>query len=501
MNAAVNSWRIWMADFINDFLTSNMTYTSWTYFVLVLFIFILYYAVPKRAQWAVLLAGSTLFYYLAAGRDRKVCLVFALTIAISYIGGLILERNRSRILRGVFLIASIGPLLLVKGNVFIGRNLPGSGLKTLIVPLGLSFYSLQIYSYLFDVYEGKVSPQRNFFKYFLFISYFPHIMQGPIPRYKDLKDQLFGGHSFDADRAVRGLQLVLWGFFLKYMIAEKAAVFVNAVFGRYEMYQGVFALIAGILYSIQLYADFLACVCMCRGVSEALGIELAENFKQPYLSRSIQEFWRKWHMSLSSWLRDYVYIPLGGSRKGKMRKYVNLILTFLVSGAWHGNGYRFVLWGLLHAVYQILGDVLRPVNKRIKRLSGIRPDSTLEIYIDRGVTFFLVMLGWIIFRANSIKASLTMIRSIFTVHNWWVLFDDSLLSLGLDWRNFVILLLSIHIMFKAEAAQQRTVIRDRIMRQPLIFRWILYLTAIAVIIVFGTYGFGYNASDFIYKGF
>ena len=285
------------------------------------------------------------------------------------------------------------------------------------------------------------------------------------------------------------------------MIAEKAAVFVNAVFNRYEMYQGVFALIAGILYSIQLYADFLACVCMCRGLSEALGIELAENFKQPYLSRSIQEFWRKWHMSLSSWLRDYVYIPLGGSRKGKMKKYVNLILTFLVSGAWHGNGYRFVLWGLLHAVYQILGDVLRPVNKRIKRLIGIRPDSVLEIYIDRGVTFFLVMLGWIVFRAHSIKASLIMIRSIFTVHNWWVLFDDSLLSLGLDWRNFVILLLSIHIMFKAEATQQRTVIRDRIMRQPLIFRWILYLAAIAVIIIFGTYGFGYNASDFIYKGF
>ena len=490
-----------MVDFINDFMTANMSYTSWTYFVLVIFVFVLYYAVPKRAQWTVLLAGSTLFYYLAAGRDRKVCLVFVLTIAISYLGGLILEKNRSRILRAVFLIASIGPLLLVKGNVFIGRYLPGGGLKTLIVPLGLSFYSLQIYSYLFDVYEERVEPQRNFFKYFLFVSYFPHIMQGPIPRYKDLKEQLFSGHSFDADRAVRGLQLVVWGFFLKYMIAEKAAVFVNAVFNRYEMYQGVFALIAGILYSIQLYADFLACVCMCRGLSEALGIELAENFKQPYLSRSIQEFWRKWHMSLSSWLRDYVYIPLGGSRKGKMKKYVNLILTFLVSGAWHGNGYRFVLWGLLHAVYQILGDVLRPVNKRIKRLIGIRPDSVLEIYIDRGVTFFLVMLGWIVFRANSIKASLIMIRSIFTVHNWWVLFDDSLLSLGLDWRNFVILLLSIHIMFKAEATQQRTVIRDRIMRQPLIFRWILYLAAIAVIIIFGTYGFGYNASDFIYKGF
>ena len=152
-----------MVDFINDFMTANMSYTSWTYFVLVIFVFVLYYAVPKRAQWTVLLAGSTLFYYLAAGRDRKVCLVFVLTIAISYLGGLILEKNRSRILRAVFLIASIGPLLLVKGNVFIGRYLPGGGLKTLIVPLGLSFYSLQIYSYLFDVYEGRVEPQRNFF--------------------------------------------------------------------------------------------------------------------------------------------------------------------------------------------------------------------------------------------------------------------------------------------------------------------------------------------------
>ena len=490
-----------MVDFINDFMTANMSYTSWTYFVLVIFVFVLYYAVPKRAQWTVLLAGSTLFYYLAAGRDRKVCLVFVLTIAISYLGGLILEKNRSRILRAVFLITSIGPLLLVKGNVFIGRYLPGGGLKTLIVPLGLSFYSLQIYSYLFDVYEGRVEPQRNFFKYFLFVSYFPHIMQGPIPRYKDLKEQLFGGHSFDADRAVRGLQLVVWGFFLKYMIAEKAAVIVNTVFRGYRMYQGVFALIAGILYSIQLYADFLACVCMCRGISEALGIELAENFKQPYLSRSIQEFWRKWHMSLSSWLRDYVYIPLGGSRKGKIRKYVNLVLTFLVSGAWHGNGYRFILWGLLHAVYQIMGDVLRPFNKRVKSLIGIRPDSVLEIYIDRCVTFFLVMLGWIIFRAESISASITMIRSIFTVRNWWVLFDDSLLSLGLDWKNIFILILSIYIMFKVEAAQQRTVIRDRILEQPLVFRWLLYLTAVAVIIIFGSYGFGYNAADFIYKGF
>ena len=238
-----------------------------------------------------------------------------LTIIVSYIGGIVLDRNRNKLLCALFLIVSIAPLLAVKGNVFIGKSLPGGGLKSLIVPLGLSFYSLQIYSYLFDVYKERIKPQRNFFKYCLYVSYFPQIMQGPIPRYAQLGGQLYEGHSFDPEQASRGLQLVIWGFFLKYMIAEKAAVIVNTVFNNHEMYQGIFALVAGILYSIQLYADFLACVCMCRGVSEALGINLAENFMQPYRARSIKDFWRRWHISLSSWLRDYVYIPLGAWKR------------------------------------------------------------------------------------------------------------------------------------------------------------------------------------------
>jgi D-alanyl-lipoteichoic acid acyltransferase DltB (MBOAT superfamily) len=196
-----------------------------------------------------------------------------------------------------------------------------------------------------------------------------------------------------------------------------------------------------------------------------------------------------------------VYIPLGGSRKGEVRKYINLLLTFLVSGIWHGNGFRFIAWGLLHAVYQILGDLLRPVNRAIKRILGIGKDTSLDIWIDRVVTFTLVMFAWIIFRANTLTDGLEMIKSIFTVRNTWVLFDDSLLALGLDWKEIMLMIISIQILFMTEARQEKMVIRDRIMKEPLLGRWILYLAAIAVIIIFGTYGYGFDSSDFIYRGF
>lgn len=490
-----------MSSLIREFFSAEMTYTNWSFMLLVLILAGLYYIVPVKIRWLVLLAGSAVFYYSAVGRDAESLLLFGGTIAFSYAGGLILSKHKNRWLRDLIILISVLPLLIVKGNVFIARGIFHRGFENLLAPLGLSFYSLQIYAYLYDVYKGRISPEKNILKYSLFISYFSQIMQGPIPRYSALGSQLFGEHRFNSDETVKGFQLVLWGFFLKYMIAEKAAIVVNTVFSDSRMYQGVFSLVAGILYSIQLYADFLACVCICKGVSELFGIHLGENFLQPYRSRTIKEFWRRWHISLSTWLRDYVYIPLGGSRKGKLRKYINLTVTFLISGAWHGNGYRFIAWGLLHAVYQILGDFLRPVTLKLKKLAGIKKDSKAEIYIDRIVTFSLVMLAWIIFRADSLHQGIDMAASIFRVHNVWVLFDDSLLTLGLEWKEICLLLMSVCLLFRMEAVQEKGSIREKIIRQPLIIRWAIYFAAIAVIIIFGMYGFGFNSSDFIYRGF
>ena len=201
-----------------------------------------------------------------------------------------------------------------------------------VIPMGLAFYTLQMLSYLIDIASGKINAEKNLARYALYISFFPQILQGPIPRWSELAPQLFEGHEIREKNLREGLQLVLWGFFLKWMIADKAAILVNTVFDRFPSYQGVYILIAGILYSLQLYTDFLACVTLSQGVAQLFGISLADNSHQPYFSRSIREFWRRWHISLSRWLKDYVYIPLGGSRRGTAQKYRNLLLTFLISG-------------------------------------------------------------------------------------------------------------------------------------------------------------------------
>ncbi|MDD7148995.1 MAG: MBOAT family O-acyltransferase [Lachnospiraceae bacterium] len=356
-------------------------------------------------------------------------------------------------------------------------------------------------SYLADIHKGTIDSQHHLLKYALFISFFPQIIQGPIPRYEQLEEQLVTGHTFDEKNFSKSLQMILWGLFLKFMIANKASVIVNNVFDNYEGYTGFYVLIAGILYSIQLYTDFLSCVCISQGSAGLFGIHLVDNFHHPYRAASIKDFWNRWHISLSRWLRDYIYIPLGGNRKGTLRKYLNLMITFLISGFWHGRGLQFLLWGLLHGLYQVIGSLTFHVRSRIYALLQISRDSLFGKLIQRITTFFLVMIGWIIFRAKDIPQGLTMLRSMFTTYNPWILFDDSLFSLGLVWKEWIILLLSILLLIAVECIQEKICIRDKILAQPLILRWIIYLGAIWVIWVFGSYGSDFIAQNFIYGDF
>lgn len=361
----------------------------------------------------------------------------------------------------------------------------------LIVPLGISFFTLQTISYHIDIYDGKITPQKNIFKYFLFISFFPQIVQGPIPRYQDLADSLFAIHKFDTKSFTKGLQLILLGFFLKLMIADKSAIIVNTVFDQYQNYAGFYILIAGILFSIQLYTDFMSCTCIAQGVSFLFGIALGENFNTPYFSTSIKDFWRRWHISLSSWLRDYIYIPLGGNRKGKIRKYINLIITFGISGLWHGASIKFVIWGILHALYQIIGEISLPIRNKIK--------FKLNLHIEGLVTCFLVMIGWIIFRADSMVSALYMLNSMFTNFNVWIFFDDSLLQLGLSWKEWIVLVISVLTLCKISKLPNSFPVW--LSELPVIKRWFIYICLIVIIIVFGTYGTGYDTQAFIYSGF
>ena len=475
-----------------------MTYLSVYFYLFVIFLWVIYYAIPIKYRWLVLVIGSVMFYCQVSG---QAVFIVSGTILWSYLTAMAIKKYSSVLILWVSIIGMIVPWIIIKNGNFLLVSLFQAKEINLIVPLGISFYTLQMISYVIDVYREEIEPQENFLKYVLFVMFFPQIVQGPIPRYSKLSEQLYGGHSFDEKQVIEGFQLVLWGFFLKLVIADKAAIIVSAVFADYHTYGGFYIWIAGILYSIELYADFLACVTISQGVSAVFGIKIENNFEHPYLAESIKEFWKRWHLSLSKWLRDYIYIPLGGNRKGKLRKYANLGITFLISGIWHGAGYKFVLWGIIHGIYQIVGDITRKYKNRIYEILCLQETDTQKI-IKKVGTFFWVMLEWIVFIAESLRDAINMILSMFKVWNPWVCFDNSLLKLGLNLKECVIFGIAILLLFVVDVLQEKGMcIRAAIGKRHIVLQWIIYIAAIVFIMTFGTYGFGYSAQDFIYGAF
>lgn len=486
-----------------------MNYTSISFYSFLFVVLLFYYLIPTRFRWMVLLGGSITFYFVAYKTGWWILLI---TILTTYGGGVciaLLRKKYPESLHGLkkpFFVAVVGltvlPWLCIKNGDFILGSVLHQPTYSWIVPLGISFYTLQMVSYLADVYMGKVQAQTNPAKYALFILFFPQIIQGPIPRYGQLAEKLYKGQLFNETEFIKGFQLILWGFFLKFMIADKSAIIVDEIFGHPDKYVGCYILVAGVLYSIELYTDFLACTVICRGVAELFGIHLQDNFMRPYKAVSVRDFWRRWHISLSSWLRDYIYIPLGGSKKGKLSRYVNLTITFAVSGIWHGAGYKFLFWGLLHAAYQIIGSLTARIRDRIYDVLKLSDQSGVRKILQRTAVFLCVMIAWIIFRADSLTIGFGMVKSMFVVHNPWIFFNDSLFLLGLSWKEWCILIGSIAIMMHVENRQERGErIRDAILTRPLYQRWIIYIAVILCTMIFGTYGIGFNAQDFIYGGF
>lgn len=487
-----------------------MGYISLAYYIFIIVLLALYYTLPKKYRWLILLAGSTYFYYEAMASKMQFIILVA-SIATSYMFGLLIYKqytkkpristNTRLITLWIGIIISVLPLIASKAGDFVCGSVLHRPLINWILPVGLSFYSMQIIAYLADIYHGSILPQKSFFKYALFISFFPLVIQGPISRYSQLNNQLIEGNDYDIQNIMKGIQLIIWGFFLKLMIADKAAVIVNAVFDNDQPYTGFYILIAAVLYSIQLYADFMSCVTISQGVAQMFGIIIIDNFNHPYFSSSVKEFWRRWHMSLSGWLRDYIYIPLGGNRKGKISKYCNLIITFAVSGLWHGGRWKFLFWGLLHAVYQIAGELTYGLRDRCFQKFKLSQGFTGRKAIETVFTFFFIMIAWIIFRAESLKTGIKMIISMFS-YNPWIFFDNSLFRLGLSQKEWKVLFVAIIVLFTVSFLQEKGIkIREWFANQNLLARWAIYLCAIWSIWIFGTYGFGFNAQDFIYGGF
>ena len=477
-----------------------MTYTSLGFYVFIIILLFFYYIMPLKSRWVVLLAGSLSFYFITYKTGWWIILA---TMFFSYIAGVFIQAQKKRYRKIVFITAVviiIIPWFIIKNGNFIIVSIFNGNSISWVVPMGISFYTLQIVSYLTDIYTGKIKPQRNFVKFALFVLFFPQIVQGPMPRYKQLGEQLYTGHLFNEHTFAKGCQMVLWGFFLKFMIADKAAVVVNEIFGNPGTYTGCYVLVAGILYSFELYTDFMACVKISQGTAAMFGITLVNNFMHPYFSTSVKEFWRRWHISLSTWLRDYIYIPLGGSRKGKYRKYLNLVVTFAVSGIWHGAGYKFIFWGLIHAGYQIAGEILQPLQEKIYNM--LKLPEGIKKAVQQLAVFFLVMSAWVIFRADGLRTGLSMLKSMFTVHNFWIFFNDSLFTLGLNWKEWLVLILSILLLAAVSRKQENGIsIRKSVLEKPVYIRWSVYILSVLGIMVLGTYGFGFNAQDFIYGGF
>ena len=472
-----------------------MDFLSLTFAVFFLISLICYYVVPKKGRWGVLLLFSLIFYIWAVPAAVGYLLFSAVT---TFAYGKWGKRKKNCLF--LTIAANLLVLLTVKFYPF-GEARLGLPALPLIVPMGISFYTLQVIAYCVDVYREKVKPQENFLKYLLFVSFFPQILQGPIPRYEALGKQLYEGHDFDYQGVTRGFQLILWGMFLKMVIADRAAIFVNAVFAEYHLYEGCVLAVAAVLYSIQLYTDFLGCVCIAMGAAEAYGIRLETNFERPYRAVSVKDFWRRWHISLSSWLRDYVYIPLGGNRKGTLRKYGNLLLTFLVSGIWHGVGLQYLFWGFLQGFYQIMGELLEPVRKQIRKVLKIREKDSTYLLWRRLCTFAMITLSWVIFRAADLRSGLSMIKRIFTEITPWIFFDGTLYQFGIEEKSFRALILSIILLAVAEAMQEKRSLREWIAGQHLIVRWGIYLGGIALVAVLGVYGPGYSATQFLYGQF
>ena len=469
-----------------------MDFLTLTFAVFFILSVICYYTMPRKKRWVVLLLSSILFYVWSVPYLIFYLLFSAVT---TFLYGKWAERHKKhgKGILALVVCANLAVLLTVKFAPLAGVSV--------MAPMGISFYTLQVIAYCVDVYKGKTEAQSNFLKYFLFVSFFPQILQGPIPRYEQLKGQLFEGHGFDYRTVKFGFQLILWGMFLKMVIADRAAIFVNAVFPEYHLYEGAVLAVAAVLYSIQLYTDFLGCVCIAMGAAEVYGIRLQTNFQRPYLAVSVKDFWRRWHISLSSWLRDYVYIPLGGNRKGKLRRYGNLMLTFLVSGIWHGLGLQYIFWGLMQGGYQAAGEILEPVRSKLRKVLKIDEKSGFCVLWKRFCTFILITISWVVFRSANLRAGLSMLKRIVTDITPWVLFDGTLYEFGIERQNFIALLLCIVLLAVIEHWQEKGNIREMLSQQHIIVRWSIYLAAIALVAVLGVYGPGYSATQFLYGKF
>lgn len=494
-----------------------MLFNSVNFLIFFPVVVLIYFLMPKKVKYVWLLATSYFFYMCW---NAKYALLLLWSTAITYLSGLLIDRcerrqgqeSRKKIFVALSFALNLSILFLFKYFDFAIENINyvlGKCHLELIVPkfdlllpVGISFYIFQALSYTMDVYRKDIYVERNFLKYALFVSFFPQLVAGPIERSKNLLRQIGTGIPFSYENFRRGLLLMLWGYFQKIVIADRIALLVDTVYGNVDQYQGGYFLLASVLFAVQIYCDFSGYSMIAVGAAKVMGFELMENFDCPYFAKSVAEFWRRWHISLTSWFRDYLYIPLGGNRKGTVRKYLNIMVVFLVSGLWHGAQWTYVIWGGLNGLFQVMGSMLQPFRKKAGELLQVKEDSFGHRVLKTAVTFVLVDVTWIFFRAESLRDALHIIKSMFTVYNPWIFVDHSIYDLGLNQKPFHLLMFSLAVLFAADWLKYKKVdILEKILEQNIWCRWSVYLTGILFVLIFGVWGSSYEAQAFVYFQF
>lgn len=485
-----------------------MPFFSVQFILFFLIVIIVYNAVPCRLKEYILLAASIVFY---ACFDLKYTLVLMLVISISFLVGNRIQRDCKKCRWILFggIISLLAILMYFKfWNYFLlaatrlfGTSGLVAGAVAIIAPIGISFFTLEAIRYMVDVYRGTISAEKDIFKYALYISFFPKVMSGPIERSTNLLRQIHEGAQFNYEKVRHGFLLILWGSFIKLLIANRLAVIVNAAFADYQDQTGFTMLIAVIIYGIQLYVDFSGYSYMAIGMAAVFGYDLVENFRQPYFSQNIKEFWQRWHISLSSWLRDYVYISIGGSRNGTFRRYVNLVITFLVSGLWHGTGLHFVVWGLIHGVYQVCAVA---TGKLSRTRTGLIEKGEIfsKRLIKAVITFALVDFAWLFFRADSVGSALDIINKIVLHPEVGRTIYDNLMFAGVEIKKGGILCVELLLLFVVDICHEKQMrVSDWIDKQDKWFRWGIYVSMAICIIIGMIRDYGIDASTFIYANF
>jgi len=477
-----------------------MLFNSIRFLIFFPLVVILYFSISPKYRWVLLLAAS--YYFYMCWRVEYIILIILSTL-IDYIAGIKIEDASDNRIRKKYLILSLcvnlGLLFFFKYFNFFGDSLnnlfSSINLNTtvpelkVLLPIGISFYTFQTLSYTIDVYKGKKSAERHLGIFAVYVSFFPQLVAGPIERSTHLMPQFKEVHEFKYRNVSDGLKLMLWGFFKKLVIADRAAILVNTIYNNPEGYHGFPLWVATYLFAFQIFCDFSAYSDIARGSAQVMGFDLMLNFRRPYFAHNIGEFWHNWHISLSTWFRDYVYIPIGGSRVSKMRYYFNIMVVFLTSGLWHGANWTFVFWGGLHGVYHIITHLF--INLPFQWLKNLHQKKIVRI-IEIIFTFHIVCFAWIFFRANSLSDAFYVVSHLFSglkleFSNTW----------GLTTVNMAMMVIAIFIMTSVQLLQRRVSIRAMVAKYPLMIRYLVYLGLIFLILTMGLF----TNDEFIYFQF